>query len=136
MANLLLVTLKEPPRAGTLRGFVLTMLLVKREENELAKWKALVQAIVKPDAGPASWDEYFKTAFPWVSVAKGREKDDFIKRLKEEIARGPIEIQKKQDNKAFRSRLKTKYITREEPIERPPVPMKPVMGAPNDPRYR
>lgn len=112
------------------------MLLVKREENELAKWKALVQAIVKPEAGPATWDEYFKTAFPWVEVAKGREKDDFIKRLKSEIARGPLEIQKKKDDKAFRSRLKTKIVQREEVIQRPPVPLKPLIGAPHDPRYR
>lgn len=136
MANLLLATLKEPPRTGTLRGFVLTMLLVKREENELAKWKAMVQAIVKPDAGPASWDAYFKTAFPWVEVAKGREKDDFIKRLKEEISRGPLEIKKQKDDKAFRSRLKAKVVSREEIIERPPIPLKSTIGSPNVPRYR
>jgi len=112
------------------------MLLIKREENELAKWKALVQAIVKPDAGPTSWDEYFKTAFPWVEVAKGREKDDFIKRLKIEVSRGPIEISKKQDATAFRSRLKAKVINRDEIIERPPVPLRPVIGTPSDPRYR
>lgn len=79
----------------------------------MVKTKAIVQSIVKQDAGNEAWQSYFKEAFPWVEQAQKLEKSDWIKRLQEEVKRGPIKVTGVHDaQQKFRSRLRTKVIER------------------------
>lgn len=71
--------------------------------------RALAQILLDKEKGPQVFEEYMKTAFPWIETMKGREKNDFIKYLNEEIKRGPLGVQKLWENKAS-SRLRTKVI--------------------------
>lgn len=109
---MLLQTLRNPPRAGSLQESILLLLILKRDEIEMHKTRSLLQAIVKQDAGPEAFKEFFSVAFPWVKVAKKREEGEIIKRLQDEIKRGPLAVFAQRDT--YRSRLKTKVVKREE----------------------
>lgn len=82
----------------------------------MVKTKAVVQSIIKQDAGADAWQLYFKEAFPWVEVAQKREQQDVIRRLQEEVKRGPLKVTAVHDGRQekFRSRLRTKVVEREE----------------------
>jgi len=100
------------PKHGSIQESVLSLVILKKEEIEAAKTRALLQGMLKQDAGPEAWADFFKLAFPWVQVAKKRDEAEVIKRLQEEIKRGPLQITAQHDNK-FRSRLKTKVVQRQ-----------------------
>lgn len=107
------------------------MLLIQKEQNELAKTKAIVQAIVNPKEAQETWQAYFKSSFPWVEFAQDREKQDVIAKLMEEVKRGPINVNAPPDTAKFRSRIKAKIIQRkEETVEvssRKPVALRPII---------
>jgi len=87
--------------------------LLKREYVEHARLRALATAFINKEEAPNAFDEYMKTAFPWLDTAKQRDKKDTIKILQDEIKRGAggfsIAPLWSQPNK-IRSRLKTKVI--------------------------
>lgn len=107
----MLMTLRSMPRHGSIQESVLSLVILKKEEIEAAKTRALLQGMLKQEAGPEAWTDFFKLAFPWVHVAKKRDEADIIKRLQEEVKRGPLQITA-QHEKSFRSRLKTKVVER------------------------
>lgn len=88
--------------------------ILKKEEIEAAKTRALVQAMLKQEAGPDAWTDFFRLAFPWVQTAKKREEKETVKLLMDEIKRGPLAVYAQQD-RTFRSRLKTKVVQRQGP---------------------
>lgn len=134
MANLLLATLKAPPPRGSLRESVLALLMIRREENDVAKTRVLIQTLVKQDSGPDAWNEYFKSVFPWVETAKTQEKQDWIKKLNEEVAKGPLVITAKHEV-SFRSRLKARVIQKQPNQDPgPPLPRLKTKMAPAIPR--
>ena len=100
------------PRHGSLQESVLGLVILKREEIEAAKTRAVIQTMLKQDAGPEAWQDFFKLAFPWVQTAKNRDKADIIKRLNEEVKQGPLSVLAQPD-KTYRSRLKTKVVQRQ-----------------------
>lgn len=80
---------------------------------DMAKTKAIVQSIVKQDAGNDAWQAYFKEAFPWVETAQKIEKQEWVTRLQEEVKRGPIKVTAVHDQQQkIRSRLRTKVVER------------------------
>jgi hypothetical protein len=79
-----------------------------RERIDHAKIRAVVQVIIDKDKGVDVFEEYMKTAFPWIANATKREKDHFIKMLRDEIQRtnGLLKVTQSPDNrKQVRSRL-------------------------------
>lgn len=97
------------PRYGSLQESVLAIVILRMEEIDAAKTRALLQGMLKAEEGPNAWKEFFRLAFPWVETAKKRDEKDVIKRLQEEVARGPLSITPQQE-KRFRSRLKSNPI--------------------------
>lgn len=112
----MLMTVREMPRTGSLQESVLLLTILKKEEVEAAKTRAIIQTMLKQDAGPEAWQDFFKLAFPWVAVAKKRDEAETIAALLDEVKRGPLAVYAQQD-KTFRSRLKTKVIERRETTE-------------------
>ena len=84
-------------------------MILRMEEIEAAKTRALLQGLLKAEEGPNAWKDFFRLAFPWVETAKKRDEKDIIKRLQEEVARGPLSITPQQEQR-YRSRLKTTPI--------------------------
>lgn len=110
-ANLLLKTLQAPPPKGSLRESVLVLLLMKLETIEHARFRALAQIIVDQKKGVDAFEEYMKIAFPYLEIAKSRDKEKYLEVLKKEVGRGPLLIHALRQPVA-KSRLKQRVISR------------------------
>ena len=86
--------------------------VLKKEQVEHARLRALTQAILNKDKGKEVFDEYMKLAFPWLETQKVRDKDDHVRILLEEVKKGGLTIKPLWQDKALRSRMKTKVIER------------------------
>lgn len=75
--------------------------------------RAIVQAVVNKDAAEAALKEYRDTLMPYLPRAEADDKQQHIKRLVGEVARGPISVTPVVQ-KQVRSRLKTKMAARPE----------------------
>lgn len=71
---------------------MLTLLLVKQETVEHAKFRALSQIIIDKNKGIEAFEEYMKVAFPYLEAIKKRERVEPMKQLKEWVSRGPMSI--------------------------------------------
>lgn len=82
---------------------------MKQEEIAHARIRALAQIMVNKEKGPEVFEEYMKSAFPWIETVKRRTNAEQIKLLQEEVKRyGAIAIKGPLwQKKAIRSRLKT-----------------------------
>lgn len=110
-AKLLMSSLKEPPTFGSVRETVLIMYTLMEERSDHARLRALVQSVVDKEKGVAAFEEYMKTAFPWIETAKGRERMDYMKKLMSEIKRGPLGVAPMampKINSRMRSRIERK----------------------------
>lgn len=91
-AQLLMSTLREPPKFGSVRETVLIMFTLMQERGNHARLRALVQSIVDKEKGVEAFEDYMKVAFPWIETAKGRERLDHMKKLMNEVKRGPLAV--------------------------------------------
>lgn len=92
------------------------LFVLKKEQVEHARLRALAQAVISKDKGKEAFDEYMKVAFPWLATSKRRERDDHVKVLLEEVKKGGLGIKPLWEEK-MRSRLKHKVIERE-PVQK------------------
>jgi hypothetical protein len=87
--------------------------LLKRELVEHARLRALATAIINKEKSVEAFDEYMKTAFPWLETAKGRDRQDTIRILQDEIKKsaGGFAIKPLWETGGkVRSRLKTRVV--------------------------
>lgn len=87
--------------------------MLKKEQVEHARLRALAQAIVEKEKGKEVFDDYMRVAFPWLETSKRREKDDHIKILLEEVKKGALDIKPLWQDRV-RSRLKHRVVERAE----------------------
>ena len=94
--------------------------VLKKEEIEHARLRALAQSIVAKEKGKEVFDEYMKVAFPWHETQKKRDDAAHIRLLRDEVAKGQLAITPMWKGKdKMRSRLKTKVVSREEQTNPP-----------------
>ncbi len=86
--------------------------VLKKEQIEHARLRALAQAIVSKEKGKEVFDDYMKVAFPWLETQKRRDKDDHIRVLKEEVKKGGLRIVPLWEER-MHSRLKHRIVERE-----------------------
>lgn len=87
------------------------LLILKKEQVEFARLRVLTQSFINKEKGPEVFDEFRKMAFPWVETQRGRDRQEHIKLLQEEVKRGVLGIQPLwENNKQVRSRLRTRVI--------------------------
>jgi hypothetical protein len=79
-----------------------------KEEAEFMKWRAIATLMVDRVKGAEAFDEYAKSAFPYLEKERSKEKNDLIEALRREVANGPISIRKVGKPKA-KSRLRASY---------------------------
>jgi hypothetical protein len=104
-------TLREPPPKGSLRESVLILYVLKKEHIEHARLRALAQGIVNKEKAVEAFEEYQRTAFPWIETQKRRDAQDHIRLLAAEVKRGALSIRPLWE-KPVRSRLKTRIVGR------------------------
>lgn len=110
--------LREPPPKGSLRESLLILFVLKREQVAYARDRALVQSLIVKEKGPEAFEEFRKLAFPWVEVQKGRDREDHIRILQEEIKRGVLTVTPAEGpKKAVKSRLRTQLAESESPSD-------------------
>ena len=107
--NLLLRTLQEPPKKGTLRESALVLLLMQQEGIEHARFRAMAQIVIDQKAGIEAFEEYMKLAFPYLEASKAKDKAQFIDLMKREVAQGPLVVTPQEQPKA-RSKLKQRVV--------------------------
>jgi len=109
---LLFATLREPPPSGSVRESLLLLFVLKREQIEHARWRALIQTVIDKEKGIESFDTYRKLIFPWSDDANERRQAEAKKLLVAEIARGGLAVRPLwQKERPVTSRLQ--YQTRE-----------------------
>jgi len=88
------------------------MYMLKREHVEHGRLRALATAIINKEKAGEAFDDYMKTAFPWLETQKGRERQSSIKVLQDEIKRaaGGFAIKPLWQENKIRSRLKTRVV--------------------------
>ena len=110
----MLSTMREPPAKGSLQESVLILLHMKQEEINHARIRALAQIMLNKEKGPEVFEEYMRSAFPWIETVKKRTNEEQIKLLNEEVKRGVIVIKGALwQQKQIKSRLKTRIVERD-----------------------
>ena len=90
--------------------------VLKKEQVEHARLRALAQAIIAKDKGKEAFDEYMKVAFPWIETQKQRDATDHKKLLFDEVKKGGLGITPLwQANKKGQGRTKTVERAPEDP---------------------
>jgi hypothetical protein len=84
--------------------------VLKKEQIEHARLRALAQAIVSKDKGKEVFDDYMKTAFPWLEAQKKNTHTEVIRALNAEVQRGGLGIKPLWQATKMHSRLKTKIV--------------------------
>ena len=92
--------------------------VLKKEQIEHARLRALAQAIIEKDRGKEVFDDYMKVAFPWLETQKGRDRNDHIQVLMEEVKKGGLSIKPLWQESAVRSRMRTRVVERASPKSR------------------
>lgn len=105
------MTLRRPPPRGSAQAYVLQALLIRRDHIEYTRTRAIVQAIVNKDEANKALDLYRDTQMPYLPRVKNSERQEVIKRLMSEVAKGPMAITPVMQ-KQVKSKLKTRVIQR------------------------
>lgn len=114
----MLATLRKPPPRGSAQAYVLQALLIKEDQIEYQRTRAIVQAITNKDAAEEALKSYRDAQMPYLARIQKNDRADHIKRLMSEVARGPMAITPVMQ-KQVKSKLKTRHVTRgEEEVER------------------
>lgn len=102
----------EPPPRGSLQDIVLQALLIRKDQIEYAKTRAIVQAIFDKEKSQEALDQYRDAQFPYYQKLHRKERDEQVKQLQDWVGRGSISVTPLWNKKA-RSKLKTKVIERD-----------------------
>lgn len=109
MANMMYDIMRELPPRGSVREALMVSIHLRREVQDLYRTYVIVQAIRdKGETGEPTQDAFnkFKEAImPYVSESTMQADRDVVKRLEEEVARGPLMVRKVMETPAIRSRL-------------------------------
>ena len=92
------------------------MYVLQKERVEHTRLRALAQLQLNKEEGIKAFDEYMKTAFPWLESQKKKQDNDFVRILNEEVKKGGLAIQGPlwQENK-LRSRIRSRVVERTQP---------------------
>lgn len=71
---------------------MLTLLLMKLESIEHARFRAISQIVIDKEKGISAFEEYMKLAFPYLEATKRRERQGHVEHLKSWVGRGPMAI--------------------------------------------
>ena len=97
-----------PPR-GSVREALMISIRLRRDVQDLYRTYVLVQAVRdKSEAGEPSQEAFNKfkeSIMPFVGDTTRRADEEVVKRLGEEVARGPLNVRRVMETPKIRSRL-------------------------------
>ena len=99
-----------PPQKGSLQESALILVLIQQEAIEHSRFRALAQLIIDQEKGLEAFEEYMKLAFPYLTSAKRRERQQYVDLLQKETMRGPIGVTPIA-TPTVHSRMKKKLMT-------------------------
>lgn len=95
---------------------MLMLFVLKKEQTEHARLRALATAIVNKEKTKEAFEDYMKLAFPWIEGQKKKDASYYSKILLEHVKNGALNITPLTDETArMKSRLKAKVIERAAP---------------------
>lgn len=109
----MLATLRRLPPRGSAQSYVLQALLLRKDQIEYSRTRALVQAIVNKDAADEALKSYSEAQMPYLVRIKRDDRNQHIKRLMAEVARGAMSITPVMQ-KQVKSKLKTRVVERDQ----------------------
>lgn len=112
-ANLLLATLREPPPRGSIQSYVLQALLIRKDQIEYLKVRAIVQATVNKEAADKALSEFRDAQLPYLPKVQKDDRSMHIKKLMEEVGRGEMSITPVMQ-KRVKSKMRHKVVQRDE----------------------
>jgi hypothetical protein len=121
--------MREPPKKGSLRESLLTLLLLRKDYIEYARFRALAQIMIDKEKGAEAFEEFRKAAFPWVDTQKKREKDEHIHLLEREVLRGGLRVTPMGGPQNVVSRTRTKIVQAEKRNQTTPRKPSPRFGS-------
>lgn len=95
---------------------VLQALLIRKDQIEYLKNRAIIQALVDKEKAQEALDAYRDSQFPYFQKIQRDQRSEHIKRLAAEVQRGPLAVTPLVQ-KRVRSKLKTRVVEREETLE-------------------
>lgn len=118
-------TMTEPPAPGTPLESLMLMVWRMRQDIEMQKTRAVVNAVIAASsAGEAaeganktlneSWQDFLDDMYPFQKGQRNKTDKAAIDFLKREVAKGPLKVVPLQPIGKARSKLKTRYLRREE----------------------
>jgi len=107
----MLATLRRPPPRGSVQAYVLQALLLRRDQVEYTRTRAIIQATINKDAADEALKVYRDTLMPYLSRIQKSDRNQHIKHLMDEVARGPMSIAPVMQ-KQVKSKLKTRHVAR------------------------
>ncbi len=113
----MLRTLQAPPELGSLREWVIILLLHRLEDIEHARLRSVVQVLVDKESGAEAFEDYMKIAFPYLEGRKRLEKEEAHESLMNWVKSGPMTVTPMQEPKKLKSRLKERVVSRMASIE-------------------
>lgn len=108
---MLLATLREPPPRGSVQAYILQALLIRKDQIEFLKVRAMVQATVNKEAADKALAEYRDAQLPYLPKVQKNDRSMHIKKLMEEVGRGEMRITPVMQ-KQVKSKMRHKVIQR------------------------
>lgn len=86
------------------------LFVLKKEQVEHARLRALAQSIIAKEKGKEVFDEYMKTAFPWLETQKQRDKNDHMQLLIQEVKKGGLSIKPLWEDQRSKGKGRTTVV--------------------------
>lgn len=112
----MLATLRRPPPRGSVQAYVLQALLLRKDQIEYLRTRATIQTLVNKDAAEEALKQFRDALMPYVPRIQKNDRSQHIKRLMDEVARGPMAIAPVVQ-KQVKSKLKTRHVERDQAEE-------------------
>lgn len=87
-------------------------LLIKKDQIEYAKTRAIIQGVVNGEKAQEALDEYRDLQFPYFQKMQKVQRSSHIKQLMDEVKRGGLVITPVGQPKRVKSKLKTRVVER------------------------
>lgn len=119
-------TMTEPPAPGTPLESLMLMVWRMRQDIEMQKTRSVVNAVIAAASAQGenaesanktladSWQDLLDEMYPYQKGQRVKTDQAAIEFLKREAARGPLKVTPLQPVGKARSKLKTRYLQRQE----------------------
>lgn len=111
MANMMYDIMKTMPPRGSIKEALMIAVRKRRDLQDIYRTFALIQAARdKGESGELTqeaFESYRTSMLPYLQIESRKADDDVVKRLQEEVQRGPLVVRQVMETPKIRSRLQS-----------------------------